>query len=75
MKDYEVVKYTLDGKRISSISGLGRNKGTWDSNHSKRTAQKYRKDIQKEDSKHIYKVECVYCIGIQKRDDYVNYNR
>lgn len=38
MKDYEVVKYTLEGKPIATIAGLGRNKGTWDSNHSKKNS-------------------------------------
>lgn len=54
---FYVVQYTLDNKFVTTISGLGRNKNTLDSSHSKRTAQKYARLLQKKDRKHIYKVE------------------
>jgi hypothetical protein len=40
MKNWHVVEYN-NGKFVAIVSGLGRNKGTWDSNHTKRTAKKW----------------------------------
>jgi hypothetical protein len=54
---YSVVKYTLDGKFVATISGMGRNKGTWDHSHSKRTAHRHAASLRREDPNHLYKVE------------------
>jgi hypothetical protein len=54
---YCVVRYTLDGKFDGVISGMGRNKGTWDSTHGRRTAQRHAACCRKEDPNHLYKVE------------------
>jgi hypothetical protein len=57
MDSYYVVQYDLDGKFGAVISGMGRNKGTWDASHSKRTAQRHARRLRAKDKEHIYKVE------------------
>ena len=57
-KEYYVVQYN-NGQFDSVISGLGRNKGKWEAMHTKRTADKYAKQLNKENNTEgvVYKVE------------------
>lgn len=56
--DHFVVMYRKDtGKIIGTVAGLGRNKNTLDSHHSKRTATKYAKLLNTENPLYTYKVE------------------
>jgi hypothetical protein len=56
---YVVVKYTkLMGVFIGVVSGMGRNKGTWDAEaKSRRTAQRWAAELRREDPEHDYRVE------------------
>lgn len=55
---WAVGQYDLSGKRIATISGMGRNKGTWDSTaESKRTAQRWAAECRRDDKNHLYRVE------------------
>ena len=54
---YSVVKYTKSGKFVATISGMGRNKGTLDHSHSKRTAQRHAAALRRKDKSHDFKVE------------------
>lgn len=56
---YVVVKYTkLMGVFIGVVSGIGRNKGTWDAEaKSRRTAQRWARELRREDPEHNYRVE------------------
>ena len=56
---YCVVKYTKNGRFLATISGMCRNRGTWDTTHSKRTAQRYARQCRLGDPKHDYRVETV----------------
>ena len=57
-KEYYIVQY-INNKFAGVISGLGRNKGSWEAMHTKRTADKYAKRLNEEDVEEcvIYKVE------------------
>lgn len=57
---YHVGQYTKEGKRLATVSGLGRNRNTWDANHSKRTAKHYAKGLNASDTAHVYKAEHIY---------------
>lgn len=58
MTEYVVVKYKPNGEFIGVMSGMGRNKGTWDSNaRSRRTAQRWAAELRREDPEHDYRVE------------------
>ena len=58
MNNYYIVKYGKEsGHCYGTVAGLGRNKNTWDANHSKRTAMKYAKQLNKKSIVFIYKVE------------------
>lgn len=56
---YVVVKYTkLTGVFIGVVSGMGRNKGTWDAEaNSRRTAQRWAAELRCDDPEHDYHVE------------------
>ena len=55
---FYVVQY-VNGQFVGVISGLGRNKGKWEASHSRHTANKYAKQLNKENTAEcvIYKVE------------------
>ncbi len=55
--EYHVVQFDKDGKRLTTISGLGRNEGTMDSSHSRRTAQHHAKQMREQDPESIYLAE------------------
>lgn len=54
VKNWHVVKYQ-NGKFVGIVSGLGINKNTWDSDHTKRTAKKWAEKLTtpKELANHI----------------------
>ncbi len=52
-----VAQFTHDGKRVATVSGLGRHKGTCDAGHSQRTAQRHAAKLRKEDPTHDYRAE------------------
>lgn len=54
---YHVVRLTLAGDFIAVISGMGRNIGTLDAGHSRRTAIKWAKACQAQDPAYLYTVE------------------
>lgn len=58
--DHYVAEY-VHGVRSATLSGLGRNKGTQDATHSKRTAQKYAREMNKTAKEyHTYRAVHVY---------------
>lgn len=58
MTEYVVVRYKPDGKFDSVMAGMGRNKGTWDAEaKSRRTAQRWARELRREDPEHNYRVE------------------
>ena len=54
---YVVAQFSKDGKRSATMSGMGRNKGTWDHTHGRSAAYHYAAQCRKDDPKHVYKVE------------------
>ncbi|CAM8643554.1 hypothetical protein MCEMSEM18_03573 [Comamonadaceae bacterium] len=52
---YYVVRYTPNETTV--MAGLGRNRGTWDTAHTRRTAQRHARTLRLEDPKSTYKVE------------------
>ena len=48
-KEYYVVQYN-NGQFDSVISGLGRNRGKWEAMHTERTANKYAKQLNQENT-------------------------
>ena len=56
-QSYVVVKYSKSGKFVGVIAGMGRNRGRWDATHSKRTAQKYARQLREECPEFDYRVE------------------
>jgi hypothetical protein len=57
---YVVVKRTLSGRRVGTVAGLGRNAGTWDADHTRRTAQRHAQQLRAEDQQHAYTDEPAY---------------
>lgn len=53
-------QYTPEGKRLASISGCGRNKGTWDGLHSQRSAQRHAKELNGRGDGFVYQAEHKY---------------
>jgi hypothetical protein len=54
MNEYTVGEYKLvngEYNFVSTLAGLGRNKGTWDVSHSKRTAQRLVRELNRAQSK------------------------
>lgn len=55
---YCVVEVTPQGKFVAVISGMGRNKGTWDaSTDSRRTAQRWAAQLRREYPDSRFRVE------------------
>lgn len=59
MVEYCVAKYGLRGKWLGIISGMGKNRNTWDSSHSRSRAYYYCRKLRKQDKMYAYKVEKV----------------
>lgn len=56
-QEYHVCKY-VNGEFMGVVSGMGRNKGTWNANaSSQRTAQRWAKLCRQDDPKSLYCVE------------------
>ena len=55
-----VGQYTKDGKRIATMSGMGRNKGRCETLHSQRAAQRHAAKCRKDDPTHVYLAEGKY---------------
>lgn len=57
-QEYQVCKYSKQGEFLGVVSGMGRNKGTWDSTaHSKRTAQRWLKLCRDDNDGFIYSIQ------------------
>ena len=54
MKIYEVNRYK-DGRFVGTMAGLGRNKGTWDSSHSKSAAYRHARELNQERDGYTYR--------------------
>lgn len=52
---YYVVRYLNNETAV--MAGLGRNRGTWDTAHTRRTAQRHARALRLQDPGSIYKVE------------------
>lgn len=61
MEFFHVVQYTTAGKFVTVISGMGKNKGTWDSSHSRSAAYRHASQLRTCDEPwlkgFVYKVE------------------
>lgn len=54
---YCVEMYSRAGAFLGVVSGMGRNRGTWDSEaQSKRTAQRWARICRTDDPVHVYRV-------------------
>lgn len=57
---FEIHKFSKDGLFLGVVSGMGRNKGTWDAAaYSLRTAQRWLMQCRKDDPSCAYKIEQV----------------
>lgn len=57
---FEIYKFSKDGLLLGVVSGMGRNKGTWNSvAYSLRTAQRWLMQCRKDDPLCVYKIEQV----------------
>lgn len=54
---YCVVQYTKEGKFVGVVSGMGKNKGTLDSDHSKTQANYWAKRCRRDEPEFDFKVE------------------
>lgn len=57
MKRYQVVQYAANGNFMSIISGMGKNRGTWDSDHSRSAAYRHAAQCRKDYPYCIFQVE------------------
>lgn len=55
-QNFHVVRY-IGGKFDAVISGMGRNRGTWDSSHSQRAAQRHARALRLSQPKAEFRVE------------------
>jgi len=56
---YVVIQHDPDTGESASIAGMGRNRGTWDTNHSRRRAQHYARQLRAERPDKRFTVESV----------------
>ncbi len=54
---YNIVKRASCGAFIGIVAGCGRNRGTWDAEHSRRTAQRHAAALRRQDAASRYTVE------------------
>jgi hypothetical protein len=54
---YCVCRCTKDGQFMETVSGMGKNAGTWDSDHSLTTARMYAAELRQTEKEHVYKIE------------------
>jgi hypothetical protein len=57
---YHVVRRTKGGAFVAVISGCGRHRGTQDSSASRRTAQRWARELRTSDPHHTYTVETIH---------------
>ena len=55
--EYCIIEYTKEGKFIGVVAGQGKNKGTWDSSHSKSSAHRIKAKLSKTYPNSMFKVE------------------
>ena len=56
MQRYYVAEYTKDGKLKHVISGLGRNRGRWDADHSRSAAYRHARILRLEFPDRVFRV-------------------
>lgn len=54
---YCVIQRTAEGQFIGVISGMGRHRGTWDSDHSRRQAQRHAAALRRDRTAQRFTVE------------------
>lgn len=54
---YCVVQRTPEGQFIAVVSGMGRHRGTWDADHSRRQAQRHAAALRRERTDNTFTVE------------------
>lgn len=57
MTRYNVVQRTPTGEFVAVVSGMGRNRGTWDSDHSRSAAYRHARTLRQYDPINRYTVE------------------
>lgn len=57
--EFHVVKRTAAGDFLGIISGMGRNRGTWDSAHGRSTAYRHAAALRAKDTSSRFAVEPV----------------
>lgn len=53
---YYVAEFTKDGKLIAVISGLGKNRGRWDADHSRSAAYRHARILRQENPGRVFRV-------------------
>jgi len=53
---YVVIETDADTGRVAIVSGMGRNRGTWDADHGRRRAQHYARQLRAEKPRNTYAV-------------------
>lgn len=56
MSRYYVAEFTEDGKLIAVISGLGKNRGRWDADHSRSAAYRHARILRQENPGRVFRV-------------------
>ena len=57
MTRYNVIQRTKTGEFVAIVSGMGRNRGTWDSDHSRSAAYRHARQCRQDDPANHYTVE------------------
>ena len=57
MTRYEVTKRAPDGAYLGAVAGMGRNRGTWGSDHSRSAAYRHARQCRQDDPTNRYTVE------------------
>jgi hypothetical protein len=56
MKRYQVIRYE-EGRIVGVMAGLGRNRGTWDSSHSKSAAYRHARQLNQARDGYTYRTQ------------------
>lgn len=59
MSRFHIVRYDLQGEFLGIMAGCGKNKNTWDSDHSRSAAHRHAADLRQKQPGFVYKVETV----------------
>ena len=57
MPRYNVIQRTPSGEFVAIVSGMGRHRGTWDSDHSRSAAYRHARQCRQDDPTNRYTVE------------------